>query len=57
MKNTIKDDGILIWSKDDVYEIEENTINPYYIIKEINGQPYAIGIEELNEYEIVERMD
>lgn len=53
MLKNVFDDDIKIWSKDDIYEVEKNS-NTYWVIKEINGEKYAVSKFELNkEYEVI----
>lgn len=42
MLNDQHDCGVEIWKAGDVYEVEE-TVNDYYILKEVDGVPYAVN--------------
>ena len=53
MTSTEYCDGVLIWSKGDVYDIAD-TDESYHRIKEIDGLWYSIDKNEYKGYKVVE---
>lgn len=42
MLNDRYDGELLIWYKDDIYDVNKSTINNFYTLRNIKGQDYGV---------------
>ena len=53
MMANVHDGDLLVWKAGEVFDVDEDTINDYYILRKVDGEIYGVDKKAHKQHKIV----